>query len=278
MREEPSAMDCSIVDVFAEQPLAGNQLAVIRGCNHLDTATMQAIAREMNLSETAFVVEERAGEACVRIFTPSHELPFAGHPTLGAAWLLGRDRDLYTLDLAAGRVEVTFEADGIAWMSPPPVNLGERLPIQTAAALLGLAEADLESDYPCRFAMVGPWFVLSGVRTLDALRRAKVEPAVYEHLSNGDFLYVFVFSAEAYNVGADFAARMFMVRESREDPATGSAGAAFAAYLRSLGTTGSFVVEQGFEIDRPSRLYLEIGDTIRVGGKVRPVLTGTLRL
>ena len=89
---------------------------------------------------------------------------------------------------------------------------------------------------------------------------------------------MFVFTTEAYSADADFAARMFMVRESREDPATGSAGAAFAAYLRSLGVTGNLVVEQGFEIDRPSRLYLEVGDTVRVGGKVRPVLTGTLRL
>ena len=278
MKENSPPMDCSIVDVFAERSLAGNQLAVIRGCSHLDTPTMQAIAREMNLSETAFVVEERAGEARVRIFTPSQELPFAGHPTLGAAWLLGRDSDLYTLDLAAGRVEVTFEADGVAWMQPPPVNLGERLPLGTAAALLGLAEADIESGYPCRFATVGPWFVLIGVRTLDALRQVRVEPGIYEDLSNGDFLYVFVFTAEAYSADADFAARMFMVRESREDPATGSANAAFAAYLGSLGTTGDFVVEQGFEIDRPSRLYLEISDTIRVGGKVRPVFTGTLRL
>lgn len=278
MKEEPSALDCSIVDVFAERPLAGNQLAVIRGCSHLDTATMQAIAREMNLSETAFVVEEQPEEARVRIFTPSQELPFAGHPTLGAAWLLGRDRGLYTLDLAAGRVEVTFEADGVAWMRPPPVNLGERLPIETAAALLGLAEADLDAGYPCRFATVGPWFVLIGLRTLDALRRARIEPGVYEEVSHGDFLYVFVFTVESYSADADFAARMFMVRESREDPATGSANAAFAAYLRSLGSIGSFIVDQGFEIDRPSRLYLEACDSVRVGGKVRPVLTGTLRL
>ena len=120
MKESSPAMDCSIVDVFAEQPLAGNQLAVIRGCSHLDTAAMQAIAREMNLSETAFVVEERTGEARVRIFTPSHELPFAGHPTLGAAWLLGRDRGLYTLDLAAGRVEVTFEPTASPGCALPP--------------------------------------------------------------------------------------------------------------------------------------------------------------
>ena len=133
---------------------------------------MQVIALETNFSETTFVVEEFSDEARVRIFTPTRELPFAGHPTLGTAWVLGRDRDSYTLDLPAGRVRVTFEAGGIAWMQPPPVEPGDVLSPQSAAALLGLS------------------------------------------------------------------------------------------------------VEQGFEIGRPSRLYLDVADTIRVGGKVRPVLTG----
>ena len=120
------AMRCSIVDVFAERPLAGNQLAVVRDCAHLDSASMQAIAREMNFSETTFVLEEREGEARVRIFTPDRELPFAGHPTLGTSWVLGRDRGAYTLDLAARkRVPVTFEADGVVWMEPPAVDLGD---------------------------------------------------------------------------------------------------------------------------------------------------------
>ena len=183
--ERLPTMDCSIVDVFAEQPLAGNQLAVVRGCGHLDTATMQAIAREMNFSETTFVVEERSDEARVRIFTPARELPFAGHPTLGTAWVLGRDRGFYSLDLAAGRVRVTFEAGGIAWMQPPPVELGDTLGLRTAAALLGLAEADFESSYPCRFATIGPWFVLVGVKTLDALQRVKIHPEVYEDIAAG---------------------------------------------------------------------------------------------
>ena len=134
-------MDCSIVDVFAEQPLAGNQLAVIRRCAHLDAAEMQAIAREMSFSETAFVVEERLGEASVRIFTTDRELPFAGHPTLGTAWVLGRDRDSYVLDLAGGRVPVTFE-DGIVWMEPPPVAVGDVVDRSQAAALLGLDDSD----------------------------------------------------------------------------------------------------------------------------------------
>ena len=275
--EQRTAMDCTIVDVFAERPLAGNQLAVVRGSAHLDSAAMQAIAREMNFSETTFVLEEREGEAKVRIFTPDRELPFAGHPTLGTAWVLGRERGDYTLDLAAGRVPVTFEADGIVWMEPPPVDLGESLDAGRAAALLGLNEFDLDDRFPSRFATVGPWFALIGVETLDALRCIAINPAVYEEVAAGGWLALFAFTDEPYHDDADFAARMLIPFDGlREDPATGSANTALAAHLRSLGIHGSFVVEQGFEIDRPSRLYLEVEDPIRVGGKVQPVLTGTL--
>ena len=272
--EPGPAVVCTIVDVFAERPLSGNQLAVVRGGAHLDTVTMQAIALEMNFSETTFVVEERSDEARARIFTPVRQLPFAGHPTLGTAWVLGRDRDSYTLDLPAGRVPVTFEAGGIAWMQPPPVEPGAVLSSQSAAALLGLPRSDIDTRYPCQFATIGPRFVLIGVKALDALRRVTIQAEVYEDLAGGDVPGVFVFANDAYNHDADFAARMFHHRGFREDPATGSANAAFAAHLRSLGVRGRFVVEQGFEIGRPSRLYLDVADTIRVGGKVRPVLTG----
>ena len=270
-------MDCSIVDVFAERPLAGNQLAVVRRCAHLGNAEMQAIAREMNFSETAFVVEERSGEARVRIFTMDRELPFAGHPTLGTAWVLGRDRASYVLDLAAGRVTVTFE-DDVVWMQPPPVAMGDTIDRSRAAALLGLAESDMDGSYPCRFATVGPWFLLAGVRSLEALRGAAVDPGVYEDVSSEGWLCLFIFTEEAYADDADFAARMLSFHNAmlHEDPATGSANTAFAAHLRSLGRRGPVVEEQGFEIDRPSRLYLEVGARIRVGGKVRPVLRGTL--
>ncbi len=271
------ALDCTIVDVFAERPLAGNQLAVLRGCARLDAAEMQAIAREMNFSETTFVVDERPGEATTRIFTRDRELPFAGHPTLGTAWVLGRHRETYVLDLPAGRVPVTFGAGGIVWMEPPPVEMGDFVEPRRVATLLGLDAADLDDRYPSRFATVGPWFLLAGVGTLDALRRVVVDPAAYREIAAGGWLSLFVFAEEPYNDDADFAARMLTFHQGlHEDPATGSANTAFAAHLRSLGTVGSVVVEQGFEIDRPSRLYLEVADPIRVGGKVRPVLTGTL--
>ena len=271
--EHGTVLDCTFVDVFAESSLSGNQLAVVRGAGRLDTVTMQAIALETNFSETTFVIEEHSDEARVRIFTPNRELPFAGHPTLGTAWVLGRHRGAYALELAAGRVGVTFEG-GVVWMQPPPVEPGDALSPNSAAALLGLSPADIDSRYPCRFATIGPWFVLIGVKRLDALRRASVRTDVYDELAGEGVLGVFVFADEAYSDDAHFAARMFHHRGLREDPATGSANTAFAAYLHSLGVRGRIVVEQGFEIGRPSRLYLDVAETIRVGGKVRPVLTG----
>ncbi len=169
---------------------------------------------------------------------------------------------------------MTFGADGIAWMRPPPVAMGESLDAGTAAALIGLEEADLDSRYPVRFATIGPWFVLIGLRTPETLRRIVIDPAVYREVAAGGPLCLFAFSQES---DAGFAARMFFVSNGfREDAATGSANTALAAYLRSLGRSGPVVVEQGMEIGRPSRLYLDIGDSIRVGGKVRPVLTGVL--
>ena len=124
---------------------------------------------------------------------------------------------------------------------------------------------------------MGPWFLLAGVRTLDALRPTVVDSAVYKDVSAGGWLCLFVFTEEAYGDDANFAARMPTLHQTpHEDPATGSANTAFAAHLRSLGRRGAVVVEQGFEVDRPSRLYLEVGERIRVGGKVRPVLKGTL--
>ena len=267
-------MDCTIVDVFAERPLSGNQLAVVRGASHLDAAAMQAIALEMNFSETTFVVDERSGEAWARIFTPTRELSFAGHPTLGTAWVLGRNRDSYTLHLAAGSVRVTFEPGDLSWMQPPPVKPGKKLSARSAAALLGLPPTDIDERYPCRFATIGPTFALIGVKGLDTLRRARVRSDAYESIAGNDEPGVFVFTEGSYNDDAHFAARMFHHRGLREDPATGSANTAFAAHIRALGADGRIVVEQGFEIGRPSRLYLDVAETIRVGGKVRPMLTG----
>ena len=238
-------MQCSIVDVFAEAPWSGNQLAVVQGCADLDTETMQAIAREMNLSETTFVTGQTSATARVRIFTPERELPFAGHPTLGTAWVLARaaqpaaSAGPFILQLAAGDVPVTFDRSGKAWMTPPPVHLGEPLSPDSAALLLGVPAADINTQYTCRIATVGPSFVLAGVNTLGALRNIKINPEeLARHTKEGQFLGVFAFTHEAYEEDANFAARCLVGDGIGEDPATGSANAAFATLLRIHGPTG----------------------------------------
>jgi trans-2,3-dihydro-3-hydroxyanthranilate isomerase len=266
-------MNYSIVDVFAEAPFGGNPLAVVRDAAHLDTATMQAIALEMNLSETTFVTAVTGDRATVRIFTPYEELPFAGHPTLGTAWVLSGGKRPFTLALRAGDVPVRF-ANGCAWMTPPAARLGGAVSARIAAESIGLAETDLDGSIgPC-YVTCGPKFLLIRVKTLAALKRVRVEREALNALEPG--VYPFTVCNETYSPDADFAARMhfFDGAGMREDPATGSACAAFAASLKSYGATGSFVVEQGFEIARPARIYLRVGATNEVGGKVRSVAEG----
>ena len=269
-----------IVDVFAEQQLAGNQLAVVRDAAHLSTEQMQAIALEMNYSETTFVTEEQAGRAKVRIFTPAWELPFAGHPTLGTAWVLADGRGEFTLELAAGDVGVSFTQDGLGWMVPPEVMLGPSF--DRAPELVGLTSDDLHPDYPVQLAEVGPKFVLIGLRNLDALRRATLNDALHAELTGAGVGVncVFLFTDEAYSPESDFAARMYFRSAGvREDPATGSANTAFSAYLRALSAAERrVIVDQGVEMNRPSRLYLDVGEQIRVGGRVQAVVRGELEL
>ncbi|TDJ36705.1 MAG: PhzF family phenazine biosynthesis protein [Gammaproteobacteria bacterium] len=274
-------MRLTIVDVFAEQRFAGNQLAVVEEAGDLSTEAMQDIAREMNFSETTFVTARTDDSAEVRIFTPAQELPFAGHPTIGTAWTLGRDREEFALELKAGRVVVRFDRDsGIAWMSPPPVILGDSIPGETTVKMVGLELADLNDELPVQWVECGPRFVFIGLKNLAALRRARLDPDLHAQLvAEGDGVAaVFLFAPEAYSADADYSARLFFNANGiREDPATGSANSGLAAYLRQhLGAPIDVIVEQGFEIQRPSRLYLKADADIAVGGKVQLVLVGDL--
>lgn len=268
-------MKLTIVDVFAEARYQGNQLAVVEDAAELDDTTMQAIAREMNFSETTFVTDRDADGATVRIFTPGEELPFAGHPTLGTAWVLCGGQGDTVLHLAAGDVPVRF-ADGVGWLTPPPATAGEALEPAAAAALLGLAPDDLDPQLDPQIIQCGPTFAVIGVAGLDALRRVRVERAVQLDLGIAGF--PFAVCRGGYSADADYAARMtfFDGTGMREDPATGSANAAFASYLQARGFRGAAVVEQGFEIQRPSRIHLDVDDNLAVGGRVQAVAEGRL--
>jgi trans-2,3-dihydro-3-hydroxyanthranilate isomerase len=287
-----------IVDVFAERKYAGNQLAVVSGGDSIDDADMQRIARETNFSETTFIISDRQrdGGYDARIFTPAGEIPFAGHPTIGTAWvlrnvILDSAAERITLNLQIGQVPVTFERqdDGrdLLWMSTPYPQFGRVFDKQPFAALLGLTAADVDDRLPIEEVSLGVPFTFVPLRTLDAVRRARFRNDEYERLRHLGFNpCIYLFCRETYEADHQMNARMFAeVFGVKEDPATGSATACLAAYLLRQGLDSGGVIdlkiEQGYEINRPSLLFLRgerrgAGAEIRVGGHVVPTLRGAL--
>ena len=285
-----------IVDVFAEQLHAGNTLAVVRDAGDLDGATMQRIAREFGFSETTFVTALDAGaKATVRIFTPAEELPFAGHPTLGTAWvirehLLHERPALVTLALGVGNVPVAFEPDPhggeIAWLTAPPVTLERTLEPARIAPALGLSASDIAADLPVQEVRAGVHQLLVPLASLAAARRAGLDPAAFAPLREAGFpdhVYLFARTAEGQNT--QLHSRMFFTAGGvREDPATGSATACLGAYLLAHGGRGdrfALHIEQGVEMGRPALLRLEVtreaaAAKIRVGGRVLESARGEL--
>ncbi len=281
----------TIVDVFAEEKYAGNQLAVVRGAAGLPDETLQKITREMNYPETTFILseEERDGGYDVRIFTPGGEIPFAGHPTLGTAYvirdeILAEPAERVVLNLEAGKIPVTF-GDVLRMRQLPP-TFGPTLDPARLARVLGLEADDLDDHHPVQEVSTGLPAIVIPLRSLDALGRCRVNWDLYrETAAAGKNLYAFCPEPHGGGPG-DISARMFTDDLGiPEDPATGSAAGCLAGYLvehRYFGTDSIEVrVEQGYEIHRPSLLYLRAereGDEIRVsvGGKVQMVARGEL--
>jgi trans-2,3-dihydro-3-hydroxyanthranilate isomerase len=280
-----------IVDVFAEEKYAGNQLAIVRGGAGLPDEGLQKMALEMNYSETAFVLseEETEGGYDVRIFTPGDEVPFAGHPTLGTAYVIQHEIltspvESVTLKLKAGEIPVTFGE--VLWMRQLPPTFGAILDPALFTRTLNLETADLDDRSPVQVVSTGLPALIVPLRDLDALRRCKVDWERYTEVA-GPGKNLYVFCPESHDDGpGDLSARMFANDLGvPEDPATGSAAGCLAAYLLEhsyLGTDAVDVrVEQGYEIGRPSLLYLQATrdrDEIRVdvGGKVQMVARGEL--
>jgi trans-2,3-dihydro-3-hydroxyanthranilate isomerase len=280
-----------IVDVFAEERYAGNQLAVVRGGADLPDELLRKIALEMNYSETTFVLsdEESKGGYDVRIFTPGGEVPFAGHPTLGTAYVIQHEMlagpvERITLKLKAGEIPVTFGE--ILWMRQLPPTFGATLDPAAVASTLELERADLDDNYPVQEVSTGLPTLIVPLKNLGALQRCRLRHDRYlELVENIEAKSILVFCPEPHE-SADLSARMFAPSLGvTEDPATGSANGCLAGYLvehRYFRTDSIDVrVEQGYEIDRPSLLYLQAardGDEIRVdvGGRVQMVAKGEL--
>jgi len=292
------AYDFAQMDVFAEQPLEGNALAIFTDARGLTTADMQALARETNLSETTFILPrpeeiEREHGVQVRIFTVSEELEFAGHPTLGtASWLYLNHprqggREEIALDLRVGRISVNFsstdEGPGVyGTMRQKDPSFGAVHDSAAVATALGLVVDDLDPMLPVETVSTGLPFCIVPLRSMEvAARLAIPQNLAQRYLAGTDAKFFHCIARAPQGSGADWHARMQFY--GGEDPATGSASGCTAAYLvrHSLAASGSRVVlEQGVEMLRPSRIYVEakleaarVCD-VRVGGRTIPIATG----
>jgi trans-2,3-dihydro-3-hydroxyanthranilate isomerase len=287
-----------VVDVFAERPYSGNPLAVVVSDEPLAEDRMQQIAAETNYSETTFVTprSETDNGYRVRIFTPAREIPFAGHPILGTAWVLrqrlapSRPESLY-LNLPVGRVRVTFESGPdrreIAWFTAPAASLGQTWPHDHAASLLGVSMQDIDPSGPVQQVSAGVSVVIVPLRTLEALRRCTIDTAALARLaSHGMPSLVYLYCRETRRPENDMSARFFFgAHGAREDPATGNGAAFLGAYLlahRRFPVSGfSLRIEQGYEVRRPSLVLLRAralgGEReVLVGGSVVPTVRGEL--
>jgi trans-2,3-dihydro-3-hydroxyanthranilate isomerase len=287
-----------LVDVFTPKPLSGNQLCVVPEPIDIDEETMQALAKEIGFSETTFVTEAAGDRYAMRIFTPGQELPFAGHPTLGTAFVLVSERRVSTPAtqvIAAGDIPVEVDVEtNTAWMTQLPAEFRPIFPDRDLiASAIGLTTAELDPARPVQTVSTGLSTTIVPVRDLETIRRAtRNERLVGEAVaaSGGQDLYLFAPTAEGVT------ARMFDSEFGiGEDPATGSAAGPLGAYLAEyggLGKTWSVTIRQGEQVGRPSEIHVEVdregglwpGDRssgawrVRVGGGVHIVGRGAFEL
>jgi trans-2,3-dihydro-3-hydroxyanthranilate isomerase len=294
-----------LVDVFTSRPFGGNQLAVFTDGAALSSSEMQELAHEMNFSESTFVMPpESTGARRVRIFTPKHEMPMAGHPTVGTTWVLASRGDIAlesatvdaTLHLGIGPVTVTVESIGgnpnFVWMAHREPEFGaKRDDRKRIGEALGITAADIRDDLPIQTVSTGVPFMFVPIRTLDALAKcAPNAPALAALFKPGEpVLPVYMFVA---NESGEFAprSRMFAPHDGvAEDPATGGASAPFGAYAATYKLVdpkpkASFLIQQGVEMGRPSEICVEVtrkdsgAFAIRIGGRCAIVGEGSMFL
>jgi trans-2,3-dihydro-3-hydroxyanthranilate isomerase len=291
MAQEPRTLAMTQWDVFSSTPLEGNSLAVFSDARGLTDPEMQALAKEMNLSETTFIfprdaATERARGVRVRIFTVQEELPFAGHPTLGTAFALraGSTNKTIVLDLNVGKVPVEFEdAPGqptFAEMTQVDPVFGIRHEREAVARAVGLSIDDFDSSLPIETISTGMPFTITPLKSLAVIQRLRVDlqrAEEYLEKTGGKFLY-FV-TRETVDSAARLHARMLFY--NGEDPATGSAAGCAAAWMVAHGVAEPdhrVRIEQGIEMHRPSRIFVRASRrdnrvvNVRVGGHAIEVI------
>jgi trans-2,3-dihydro-3-hydroxyanthranilate isomerase len=285
-----------VVDVFTTQPLEGNALAVFPDAAGIDGATMQKIAKELNLAETTFVSPASRPDcaARVRIFTPAREMPFAGHPTVGTSFVMldegfvAKNSTSFALEEGVGPVAVRVDAGErpMIWLRTPPISFGKTYDRALCAKALGLAPSDLLDVTPEVVSAANPavFIVLKDKATVD---RAWLDTGGLALLKGGDpaGLLVFVFTPTPEGAYSRMFAPEYGIPE---DPATGSATGPLAAFMMRHGLVASadgtrFLSEQGTKMGRRSLLHVYIrgergADGIEVGGHVTPLVEATMQL
>ncbi len=283
------------LDVFTRTRFGGNPLAVVLDADTLTDKEMQTIAREFNYSETSFVLRPKndSHTAHVRIFTPTVEVPFAGHPNVGTAYALALADDKaeeFVFEEAAGLVRAKIlridgEVDAVQLTAPQHLSTGRTFTPESIAACLSLDVADIALGvHQPIIASVGLGFVVVEIATRDALRRANADMAAFSAIlptDHADAIYLYCRELSEEDSAVDFTARMFAPFDNLpEDPATGSATGAACALLARLGGNASrrFTVAQGMDMGRPSLLSVEVDadGTVRIGGACVPVMRGTI--
>lgn len=285
-----------IVDVFAVEKYTGNQLAVFTDAVSLSEEQMQKLAKEINYSETTFITstEIRNGGYDVRIFTPNKELPFAGHPTLGTAYIIQQKMisqpvETVNLNLKVGQIPVTWkkteEDSEVLWMRQNSPSFHKILEPSAVTSVLSLDLDEVDQNFPIQEVSTGIPFIIVPLKTHEALKRIRInKDKFFELVKNTEAKEILVFCPETYSAENDLSVRVFAeCLGIPEDPATGSANGCLAGYLVQYSYFGenhvNVRVEQGYEIGRPSLLLLKAQahqDTIEVfvGGKVVLVAKG----
>lgn len=285
-----------IIDVFTNTKYGGNPLATFVDCESLSAQEMQQIAKEINFSETTFITsrQPRDGGYDVRIFTPNAEVEFAGHPTIGTAYVIREMLGLTKanevwLNLRIGKIPVSFSESSNSlsplWMRQMAPKFGGRVDPNILARVLGIAVTDIAVDSPIEEVSTGFPTLIVPLTNLAALKRIKVDKERYFALVNDAWAkIILVFSRDAYEKNQALSVRVFAdFYGISEDAATGSSNGSLAAYLahyKALGGSNIDVnVGQGYEMGRPSTLALRTNDTqgeieIFVGGSVVKVAEG----